>query len=631
MTMAKKPIKQASSAKKMSLDELTAMMRDPTVPVDRFRDYLILDESAGGSFSPAVIIDRSKVEIGGTMADSERGDLGLPFMNGITRLRRRAAFNLKLALGYDGPILVAEGDSWFLYPLLLEDVIDQLSDDYAISSLAAAGDTMDDMLAQDEFIREIRLQKASVLLYSAGGNDVLGNGNLAKLLRNYDPALAPAQHILPSFGEALNRVIGHYDRIFRRVARETPGVAVICHGYGRPIPNNGKWLGKPMAERGLPQPVQTAIATVMIDRFNTAMIRLVARHAHVSFVDCRPLVLPDQWSDELHPDNDGYKAAADAFKAAITAALRPWRAGPARKIVSGADAAKAAPARKLPPVMASPPVHAVTGAKGHSLHLGLNRIDPVFYGSDFPLLGCHNDAHAMHDLAGMRGFAKRTVLLDDKATRGALIDHVLDAAKVLKAGDMFLLTYAGHGNVCPDIDGDEDDDEDSTWCLYDGEFIDDEFLQLWTQFAEGVRIFMISDSCHSGTVLRAGPGDAPPTMLWRQLPPAGRAHVETHRRPREPLRRSDGSAVIAEPSVLCMVRLFAACSDNQKAGDGEGPSANGVFTAALLESLGGMRGRTTYRGLFSSIMRRMPPIQTPEHTRFGNWDGSYDAQRPFEI
>jgi hypothetical protein len=39
--------------------------------------------------------------------------------------------------------------------------------------------------------------------------------------------------------------------------------------------------------------------------------------------------------------------------------------------------------------------------------------------------------------------------------------------------------------------------------LYDGELIDDEVYAALNQFAGGVRIFVLSDSCHSGTVLRA--------------------------------------------------------------------------------------------------------------------------------
>ena len=63
-------------------------------------------------------------------------------------------------------------------------------------------------------------------------------------------------------------------------------------------------------------------------------------------------------------------------------------------------------------------------------------------------------------------------------------------------------TYSGHGGQVDDVNGDEDDALDETWVLWDRQLIDDELFSLWSQFAPGVRITMLSDSCHSGTVLR---------------------------------------------------------------------------------------------------------------------------------
>ena len=57
----------------------------------------------------------------------------------------------------------------------------------------------------------------------------------------------------------------------------------------------------------------------------------------------------------------------------------------------------------------------------------------------------------------------------------------------------------------PDVIGEEADKLDETWCLYDGQLIDDELYFELSKFAAGVRILVLSDSCHSGTVVRAGP------------------------------------------------------------------------------------------------------------------------------
>jgi hypothetical protein len=146
---------------------------------------------------------------------------------------------------------VSEGDSWFQYPILLDDVIDVLLEDYAILSLDAGGDTLQNMLEKREFIPAIKMTNASLMLFSGGGNDLLAGGNLAEHLRDFDPKLSPEQHLLPSFRHVLGEAIGWYDRLFRMVESEAPDVELIGHGYDRPIPTNGRWLGKPMKDRGI--------------------------------------------------------------------------------------------------------------------------------------------------------------------------------------------------------------------------------------------------------------------------------------------------------------------------------------------------------------------------------------------
>jgi hypothetical protein len=69
-------------------------------------------------------------------------------------------------------------------------------------------------------------------------------------------------------------------------------------------------------------------------------------------------------------------------------------------------------------------------------------------------------------------------------------------------GRHLLPDYSGHGVQVPNTGSDfEPDGFDATWCLYDGEWIDHKFFAALSEFAAGVRIFVLSDSCDSGTVL----------------------------------------------------------------------------------------------------------------------------------
>lgn len=142
-------------------------------------------------------------------------------------------------------------------------------------------------------------------------------------------------------------------------------------------------------------------------------------------------------------------------------------------------------------------------SKGYAVVLGLNHVDPVHYdGWDGELAQPENDARAICEIASKRGF-KSKIILGNNVTRLNVIYSVREAAQELESGDIFFFYYSGHGGQLPDMDGDEMDGMDETWCLYDGELVDDELRLLWSEFKEGVRILVLSDSCHSGTITKA--------------------------------------------------------------------------------------------------------------------------------
>jgi hypothetical protein len=141
-------------------------------------------------------------------------------------------------------------------------------------------------------------------------------------------------------------------------------------------------------------------------------------------------------------------------------------------------------------------------ARGISLHIGVNRCNPDHYrGWEGPLKSCENDVETMQVIAKSRGFEAST-LKTEQATRDAVKAAITGAARELSAGDFFLVSYSGHGGRVRDVTGEESDQKDDTWCLYDGQLLDDELNVMFAAFAAGVRILVVSDSCHSGTLLK---------------------------------------------------------------------------------------------------------------------------------
>jgi len=279
--------------------------------------------------------------------------------------------------------------------------------------------------------------------------------------------------------------------------------------------------------------------------------------------------------------------------------------------------------------------------KGVSLHIGLNGVDPKAYGGwAGPLKACEADAQDMASLAKTGGFAS-TLLLTKKATRDAVINGIKAAAKKLGAGDLFFLTYSGHGGQVPDQNGDEPDLEDETWCLYDGQLIDDELWELWAGFADGVRVLVLSDSCHSGTVVRqaydeltrAGVTTKPVSRANGHEPPVFRVMpddvaLKTYR-DNKAFYDKVAAALPDKPSpVNASVRLISGCQDNQLSQDG---AFNGLFTGTLLRVWNNGKFQGVYADFHSEILKRMPPTQSPNQMLVGRHDAAYDAQRPFSI
>jgi len=280
--------------------------------------------------------------------------------------------------------------------------------------------------------------------------------------------------------------------------------------------------------------------------------------------------------------------------------------------------------------------------KGISLHVGLNRVDPVHYaGWKGELAGCENDARDMETIAKAQGFVTQS-LLTKGATSTAFLDAIENGAKELVEDDFFLLTYSGHGGQINDVNNDEPDGLDETWALYDRELVDDELYAMWSHFRPGVRIFVLSDSCHSGTMtktmfLNPAPflphlegrvrASTSPSLKPKFLPPDVQSKIYKERatlydgiRRRTPRRE--------KVNLECSVILVSACQDNQVAVDGP---KHGLFTETLLKVWDNGRFSGGYHHFRNEIAGFLPPTQSPKYTIVGHRERAFEHQRPFAI
>ena len=166
------------------------------------------------------------------------------------------------------------------------------------------------------------------LLFSGGGNDVLGGGQLASFLNLFDvdhakPSDAP-YYVRQDFFDNLEIIISNieYGLIVPLENLKVP-CKIVMHGYDYVIPRkDGPWLGGPMQYQGLDPTFNAAlcqaIIRLMIDAYNIRLSGLAAKHP-TAFVhlDLRGTVNKTEWYDELHGKDSAAKKIAAKFAIAI--------------------------------------------------------------------------------------------------------------------------------------------------------------------------------------------------------------------------------------------------------------------------------------------------------------------------
>lgn len=302
-------------AYKISTSNLLQLVNDEKTPDWLLGHFFEEDPENSRPFAPALRLKSNLVD---TEAIDTLG--GMESWNKRIHKKRRKRYRKVLSDGYAGPRIVSEGDSWFLYPVLISEIIDHLDDRYAVYSWGAAGDDLTQMISQDQFLPAILEEQSDIFIISAGGNDVLGN--IAEVLHPFNSSFQADEYPNNNFEDALVRLVGQFGEVFSRVVEEAPGVQIFCHGYDYAIPRKkGKWLGKPMRKKlGIEnEHLQKDIVKVLVDRFNERLAALAASYSPaVTYVDCRGSV-PNKrdWYDEIHPNSDGFKEVTSRFARAI--------------------------------------------------------------------------------------------------------------------------------------------------------------------------------------------------------------------------------------------------------------------------------------------------------------------------
>lgn len=144
------------------------------------------------------------------------------------------------------------------------------------------------------------------------------------------------------------------------------------------------------------------------------------------------------------------------------------------------------------------PAPAMTGTvERAAVCIGVLSAKAFEYGTA-PLMcpGADVDASIARNWAAAYGVSNAVTLLSQQAYREGVKRAILAATKGFGPEDMLFLSLSGHGGYVRDSNHDEESGYDSTWCLYDGTWVDD---GVWTfiQTIPPCRIFFVTDTCHA--------------------------------------------------------------------------------------------------------------------------------------
>jgi len=254
-----------------------------------------------------------------------------------------------------------------------------------------------------------------------------------------------------------------------------------------------------------------------------------------------------------------------------------------------------------------------------AVFIGIN-----YFGTDLELDGCINDVKNIREFVQTQyGFPPSNciTLTDDQTdplhapTRKNIMNAIEWLVTGAKAGDSLFFHYSGHGEQVPDLDGDEADGLDETILPVDhltaGQIIDDELnIKLVKPLPQGVRLTVVTDACHSGSVLdlpylyqldgsiKLIDDFAHHKEAARMLMKAGNTFLENRKKAMGMLKQGiakwkqghrekhSQKRAMATKSSSADVVHFSACKDDQTAADAMvSTEASGAMSHALVEFL----------------------------------------------
>lgn len=241
-----------------------------------------------------------------------------------------------------------------------------------------------------------------------------------------------------------------------------------------------------------------------------------------------------------------------------------------------------------------------------------------------------NDVVILKDALLRQGFKKEniTIIIDNDARKQNILNQLKHLTDKVNVGDIVVIHFSGHGQQIIDDNGDEPDGYDESLIPYDAQMRysnsykgeshlrDDEFRLILTQLRHKLgktgNVFVILDSCHSGTGTR-GYQKSRGTQVKFQPNGYNPQNITENRA----LMDLNEASVVNNHELAGLVTFSASGPEqlNFEYTDKETETSYGSLSYAFCNALSGVDSTTTYRGLFDQILVNMSsiaPKQNPQ-------------------